>query len=1583
MVSSILKQAAEILRKRKESRRWQRVFLCLAVVAAAATVTILMTTGQALTREEKVLECQFEVHEHSQDCYDEEGNLVCGYADYVIHEHNDDCYDAEGKLVCELPETELHEHEESCYEEQEVLACAEAKKSQEDTKPETEKDSGESGSEENNGGAGESLICGKEEHSHADDDGTEKSLTCGESEHSHEDDCYDEEGSLTCGEEEHSHNDDCYEEAAVSCDKEEHTHSSECYGTKERDSGDDAEVAGAEKDSADNEESGDENGSSDSTDTAEGESGSSEDVDSAEAEGEAVDGHVHTEECYVMEQVLICGETDQGLHIHVKKSVEEGGCYEESAFDEESGEFIEGSRPVCGLLQLEEHVHTEKCFKTKETEVPASEKEFTGELDSGRIRVVVSYSEDAGIPEDAELLVKQITKKSNKDLFEKRTGDAGELTDWPEAAEKQIYSVGFYDGDAEVEPQEAVDIDFTLYQEEIAEENLLGIIGFDGDDGEVLEDAETAEAEDGFGITLTGVSAGEFLFAFDGLDGTFRKEFSGEYADGTFRVIATYGRDAEIPKDAQLIVEAITEETNEKDYREKTDTAKELAGYQEASAEMLFDIGFFVKGKEIEPQATVAIEFQLYKNGIEAGEPVTVIHFGGGEAELLESTNMSKNEDGSLSTSFESDSFSPFMLVVGGGEERIVGLISGERKVYEEADRDSAFYNLSDYKPTPEEPVRIELLESLTDEKGEDWYRYRGLTDDAALKKILDDYPYIPAKSVVKAEKYVKQTLTAVDEDGVKIAVKGFLPDDAELSVDRIRDPEIADVVEVIEADLPGEDIGDFRLVYDMGIGTEEILPWAVTVTVSNFDLYYYEYDNLASWIYQVYQKEDARVEKSEAETKKEGAVEFQTDEFSVFYVAMALIEGREEFHNSLVEQGDPEELTWDFEEEAEEIELEVMPSRMRAARKRAGETSATQITSKNGSGNSQDGVTVNKTIAGTEQENVFDITLEVKTTENIKEIYGDPDMAVVIVMDISNTMSSKMSDGKSRYDAAMDAASAFIGQFKDACQSNSRSKIGFVAFNTNSSQIFRMQQCCTDNQVNTLRSTMKTGTKEIIDSYTRDKNGDVDDYRRFTNVEAGLKRAQDMLDRETNKNKYIVFLSDGFPTTYIKEGYDGYDPCTPNGSTVGKSGVFYDSIRKKYCLYGTNYSDKAAIKARERATIIKKSGISVFSVGVDIGGQTIQKYLNSDADKKYATVDRTTTSYEIGGASDLNAYKNWLGNKIGSGYYYDSTNAAGLATAFNEIFNEIKRIVEGSSQSVWVVEDPMPTLNGTAGNDKVGFIGFYNKDNALIAGNQHLELIGAYGKGKENTVNCTSNKITWDLKNSGFTSNKSGNVTTYTYTLKYRVRLENEESGFAEEKSYSTNDRTTLTYQTITTTGGSSVISDAKKVDFPIPSVKGYLSELTFQKVDRSDHPIQGAEFTLKHDTDNCNVCRGDKTPVSIGEVKKTSDGDGKVTFTDIPSGHQYILEESVVPDGHYSYGEKYAVKVAYDEQTVTVTNITTGSPVPAEWSKKVVNGTIFKLPKTGGSGTSDYVKAGILLMLLATIFCSGYYRRKNMKRG
>ena len=118
---------------------------------------------------------------------------------------------------------------------------------------------------------------------------------------------------------------------------------------------------------------------------------------------------------------------------------------------------------------------------------------------------------------------------------------------------------------------------------------------------------------------------------------------------------------------------------------------------------------------------------------------------------------------------------------------------------------------------------------------------------------------------------------------------------------------------------------------------------------------------------------------------------------------------------------------------------------------------SSRQIKEEGGSNESGDGVSVSKTIAGTDLENVFDITLQVRTPRTISEVIKEPDMAVVIVMDISNTMNSNFG-GSTRYTAAMEAAEQFLDQFA-ASNSLGVSKVGYVAFNTDAHQIFGLQK--------------------------------------------------------------------------------------------------------------------------------------------------------------------------------------------------------------------------------------------------------------------------------------------------------------------------------------------------------------------------------------------------------------------------------------------------------------------------------------------------------------------------------------------
>ena len=66
--------------------------------ASAGGVMVLVTVSQmilpALTLEYETAQllCSQDVHSHTEDCYDERGSAVCGYADFVVHGHTADCY---------------------------------------------------------------------------------------------------------------------------------------------------------------------------------------------------------------------------------------------------------------------------------------------------------------------------------------------------------------------------------------------------------------------------------------------------------------------------------------------------------------------------------------------------------------------------------------------------------------------------------------------------------------------------------------------------------------------------------------------------------------------------------------------------------------------------------------------------------------------------------------------------------------------------------------------------------------------------------------------------------------------------------------------------------------------------------------------------------------------------------------------------------------------------------------------------------------------------------------------------------------------------------------------------------------------------------------------------------------------------------------------------------------------------------------------------------------------------------------------------------------------------------------------------
>lgn len=223
MKYDVLRDAEKYTKVHKRKRLRHRVVTVLAGVVVFCTTYALILPAITLEKqcdipehthtdacyeqvtsvEKRVPVCSaetMEIHRHTADCYDADGNPTCGYADFVVHSHDSRCYDETGNLWCPLPEIEAHRHTADCYALPEEHTHAE----------------GCYTSVRGN------LVCG--EHVHTDACYTETAvLACGleeSEEHQHDENCYKTSRELTCGiDSDHSHTDACYEwEQVLSCD---------------------------------------------------------------------------------------------------------------------------------------------------------------------------------------------------------------------------------------------------------------------------------------------------------------------------------------------------------------------------------------------------------------------------------------------------------------------------------------------------------------------------------------------------------------------------------------------------------------------------------------------------------------------------------------------------------------------------------------------------------------------------------------------------------------------------------------------------------------------------------------------------------------------------------------------------------------------------------------------------------------------------------------------------------------------------------------------------------------------------------------------------------------------------------------------------------------------------------------------------------------------------------------------------------------------------------------------------------------------------------------------------------------------
>ncbi len=540
---------------------------------------------------------------------------------------------------------------------------------------------------------------------------TRKVLDCPVEVHQHTDSCQDAEGNLVCGQVDfvvHIHNDDCYADGELVCPLPEyriHEHTDACYAVES------VLVCGLEEGmvSASGEEaaSGTEGTPDDPIAPGEGTDVSAGD---AAPEQEEPEPHVHTAECYEEVKVLVCEEL--GFHIHDEDCWDEDGnliceqaqvhAHDETCYDTEGN-------LICRLPEILEHVHGENCFHVEELseeevahlndqneETEETSQDESAESESAQDEI----DQDEGIQEETiQDETDQDETSSEEDLTEAPEVSGGDLADeTDEAADGRDETESGQD--AEDGRKEAADgRDEMEDGRDAAEEGRDGAeSGQDAEDsrdetagGREMESAEEDLTED------MEVSGGDLVTAV--------------FEDSKVRITATYGPEANLPEEAELYAYEVTpeaeryesrvqealsvlEETgNEEAVAADKNLPEEMAAQENADAQensdsqesqdareaesreessrsveyqiVIYNIGFYVDGVEVEPEAPVNVTIQfLDENGMVIREGVSVLHFAEKEEkteiEVLDGTA----ETGENAVNFDVGSFSDLAVAI-------------------------------------------------------------------------------------------------------------------------------------------------------------------------------------------------------------------------------------------------------------------------------------------------------------------------------------------------------------------------------------------------------------------------------------------------------------------------------------------------------------------------------------------------------------------------------------------------------------------------------------------------------------------------------------------------------------------------------------------------------------------------------------------------------------------------------------------------------------------------------------------------------------------------------------------------------
>lgn len=523
----------------------------------------------------------------------------------------------------------------------------------------------------------------------------------------------------------------------------------------------------------------------------------------------------------------------------------------------------------------------------------------------------------------------------------------------------------------------------------------------------------------------------------------------------------------------------------------------------------------------------------------------------------------------------------------------------------------------------------------------------------------------------------------------------------------------------------------------------------------------------------------------------------------------------------------------------------------------------------------------------GEPKDGKYPITLEVKTRLEETTVEEESEADVILVIDTSGSMNEGL-----RLTSTKEAIYSFVDNFVgQEGTTNNKHRVGIVTFNGSASII----QYSWDTYFSENASLIRKKVEEL----TADGG---------TNTDAGLTKAWE-LAQKSDRNKYVILLTDGVPTRSYSNG-----SSISGGGTWSTLNDFNEAVDSAVAL-------KAVVKDIYTIGVLNGYTSQNNAVELDVARTLLASSNTKHQHPEYTNTYKLKESYQEDGGSSKVWKHTWDTSQsynYSSGYF-EVTAKDDASTLLKDIWEQLATIINnqtsGSTGDGWTVTDKMADYTNFLQLEGMEINGYTL---ALSANGKTLTTQIPKENGEQETVTVasydTNNKtITWTLNDKlADKSIKYNHGIDYTYRLTYYVDF--EDTGKTEFRN--TNETTYVT------------VTPEKKL---YPPKMPFFVNLVGNKVDsKTSETLQGAKFEIYSDAGANN---------KIGNAEVNESGHfafqfGQTDFelqTETLEDYQKVvyLKETKAPVGYQLDTEIHAVTldvsdVSYNNQGVASGTVT-----------------------------------------------------------